>query len=90
MTTAKDCLATFAVAALVGAADARDAVFGAVDRYLAPLEHSPLSTTVALYELLDAFAELRIDSAAAREIYANLQGRLQLIGRAMIIQDEHP
>ena len=84
MITAEDCLATFAVAALIGAPDAQKTVTAAVDRYLAPHEHFPLMTSAALSELLDAFADLQIDSGVADKIYADIKNRLEQISRASI------
>lgn len=63
MTTVTDCLATFAAVALIGASDARDQARAAIDMYLEPYETSPLGATAALYELLDAFDEMKIESS---------------------------
>lgn len=87
MTTVKDCLATFATSALLGSSEARSVAKAAVDLYLEMHTHSPLGQTAALYEMLEAFEELKIESAVALQIELDLEARIAAIGRAMILGD---
>lgn len=87
MITAKDTLATFATTALLGSPEARGLARAAVDRYLERTNHSPIGETAALYEMLEAFEELHIESAVALQIQLDLEARIAAIGRAMILGD---